>query len=172
MIKEISEQPQAVRETIKHYYQVNQGELKIDYHKVKRIFLVAMGTARHGALLAREYLEKITGIPTTVELASEFRYGDPLVGPSCLTIAVSQSGETADTLGALREAKRRGSQTLALTNTQGSSIGREAGNVLLTRAGVEIAVASTKAYTTQVLLSLLWALDFAQNIRLQSCANN
>ena len=113
---------------------------------IDRIWITACGTAYHAGLVGREIFQRILRIPTFVEYAHEMRYADPLVAPSSLTIAISQSGETADTLAAARLARTRGSRLLALTNVVGSTLSREADDILYTRAGPEISVASTKAY--------------------------
>ena len=170
MLKEINEQPKAVRDTLsqrisKDGQTITLDELKwnADYLKsFNKIYIVACGTAYHSGLVGKFYIEKLARIPVTVDVASEFRYRDPIVDENTLLIVVSQSGETSDTLAALKESKRRGAKTLALTNVVGSSIAREADQVLYTWAGPEIAVASTKAYTTQLILFFVLALYMAQ----------
>ena len=170
MLKEINEQPKAVRDTLsqrisKDGQTITLDELKwnADYLKsFNKIYIVACGTAYHAGLVGKFYIEKLARIPVTVDVASEFRYRDPIVDENTLLIVVSQSGETSDTLAALKESKRRGAKTLALTNVVGSSIAREADQVLYTWAGPEIAVASTKAYTTQLILFFVLALYMAQ----------
>ena len=129
-----------------------------DFTGISKIFIVACGTAYHAGIVGKYYLENLARIPVEVDIASEFRYRNPLVDANCLTIVISQSGETIDTLAALKEAKRLGSRTLAVTNVVGSSIAREADQVVYTYAGPEIAVASTKAYTTQLLVMLMLAV--------------
>ncbi len=169
MIKEIYEQPKAVRETMsarlaKDDSAILLDELKWTKHDLKafkKIFIVACGTAYHAGVVGKYYIEKLARIPVEVDIASEFRYRSPLVDENTLTIVVSQSGETSDTLAALKEAKRLGSRTLAVTNVVGSSIAREADNVIYTWAGPEIAVASTKAYTTQLVTMFLLATYMA-----------
>ena len=159
MAKEIFEQPQAVRQALAGRVdpatgRVDLGEAGLDrgtLQRFERWVIVACGTAWHAGLAGRPVLERALRRPVSVELASEFRYGDPLVDGRTLTVAISQSGETADTLGAVREARRRGSPVLAIVNVEGSSLAREADWVLPTRAGPEVAVASTKAYLTQVV---------------------
>ena len=158
MLKEIHEQPRAVRDTlagkIDRRPKVSLPELKLrtEYMQgIQKIHVVACGTAYHAGLVGKYLLEKLLRIPVEVDLASEFRYRDPIVSPDSLTMIISQSGETADTLAGLREAKERGSRVLAITNVVGSSVAREADDLILTLAGPEIAVASTKAYTTQLL---------------------
>ena len=119
---------------------------------------MACGTAYHAGIVGKYYIEKMARIPVEVDIASEFRYRNPIIDESCLCIVISQSGETSDTLEALKEAKRRGARTMAVTNVVGSSIAREADQVVYTYAGPEIAVASTKAYTTQLIVMLLLSL--------------
>lgn len=166
MLKEIYEQPKAMRDTLTG--RLDAEQLRIDFPElswtaeeledINKIFIVACGTAYHAGIVGKYYLEKLARVPVEVDIASEFRYRDPLVDGNSLTIVISQSGETSDTLAALREAKRLGARTLAVTNVVGSSIAREADQVVYTYAGPEIAVASTKAYTTQLLAMLLLAV--------------
>jgi len=168
MLKEIHEQPQAIRDTVKHRLQqdgtVSLGdvawtkELLQDIHK---IYIVAWGTAYNAGRVGKVALERLTGIPVETDLASEFRYRDPFVNEHTLLILVSQSGETADTLAALREGKRKGARIFSITNVIGSSIARESDDVFYTWAGPEIAVASTKAYTTQLVAFYLIAMNMA-----------
>lgn len=168
MLKEIHEQPQAIRDTVKHRLQqdgtVSLGdvawtkELLQDIHK---IYIVACGTAYNAGRVGKVALERLTGIPVETDLASEFRYRDPFVNEYTLLILVSQSGETADTLAALREGKRKGARIFSVTNVIGSSIARESDDVFYTWAGPEIAVASTKAYTTQLVAFYLIAMNMA-----------
>ena len=168
MLKEIHEQPQAIRDTVKHRLQqdgtVSLGdvawtkELLQDIHK---IYIVACGTAYNAGRVGKVALERLTGIPVETDLASEFRYRDPFVNEHTLLILVSQSGETADTLAALREGKRKGARIFSITNVIGSSIARESDDVFYTWAGPEIAVASTKAYTTQLVAFYLIAMNMA-----------
>ncbi|MDQ0190449.1 glutamine--fructose-6-phosphate transaminase (isomerizing) [Alicyclobacillus cycloheptanicus] len=170
MLKEIHEQPKAIRDTLlgrvsPDLSRVTLSELKWPEGFVKeidRIHIVACGTAWHAGLVGKAVIEQLSGIPVEVDIASEYRYRDPIQTPNTLVIVISQSGETADTLAALREAKRRGRRVLAITNVVGSSAAREADDVLVTWAGPEIAVASTKAYTTQLVALYLLALYFAQ----------
>ena len=129
-----------------------------ELREINKIFIVACGTAYHAGIVGKYYLEQLARVLVEVDIASEFHYRDPLVDGNSLTIVISQSGETSDTLAALREAKRLGSRTLAVTNVVGSSIAREADQVVYTYAGPEIAVASTKAYTTQLLAMLMLAI--------------
>lgn len=168
MLKEIHEQPQAIHDTVKHRLQqdgtVSLGdvawtkELLQDIHK---IYIVACGTAYNAGRVGKVALERLTGIPVETDLASEFRYRDPFVNEHTLLILVSQSGETADTLAALREGKRKGARIFSITNVIGSSIARESDDVFYTWAGPEIAVASTKAYTTQLVAFYLIAMNMA-----------
>ena len=166
MLKEIYEQPKALRDTMTSrldaeaktigFPELNWTEEEL--REINKIFIVACGTAYHAGIVGKYYLEQLARVPVEVDIASEFRYRDPLVDGNSLTIVISQSGETSDTLAALREAKRLGSRTLAVTNVVGSSIAREADQVVYTYAGPEIAVASTKAYTTQLLAMLMLAI--------------
>lgn len=166
MIKEIFEQPKAIRDTMScritedgkavHFDELNWSPE--DVKSINKIMITACGTAYHAGLLAKYFIEKLAHIPVEVDIASEYRYRDPLTDNKTLCIIISQSGETIDTLAALKEAKRRGARSLAITNVVGSSISREADQVVYTWAGPEIAVASTKAYTTQLVALLLLAL--------------
>lgn len=166
MLKEIYEQPKAIKDTMRGRLTENGTEINFtelgwtpeDFTGISKIFIVACGTAYHAGIVGKYYLENLARIPVEVDIASEFRYRNPLVDANCLTIVISQSGETIDTLAALKEAKRLGSRTLAVTNVVGSSIAREADQVVYTYAGPEIAVASTKAYTTQLLVMLMLAV--------------
>ncbi|SEP25462.1 glutamine--fructose-6-phosphate transaminase (isomerizing) [Propionispora vibrioides] len=159
MIKEIYEQPKAVRETMSGRLAKDDSHIIFDELKwtpeevagINKIAIVACGTAYHAGIVGKYYLENLARIPVEVDVASEFRYRSPLVDDKTLVIVISQSGETLDTLAGLKEAKRLGARTLAITNVVGSSIAREADHVIYTWAGPEIAVASTKAYTTQLV---------------------
>jgi len=170
MMKEIMEQPKAIENTIES--RITGGKLcfeEINLTKerlkgFKKIVLVACGSAYHAGVAAKFVLEKLTGLPTDAELASEFRYRSPIISEDTLTIVISQSGETADTLAALKEAKAAGSYVLSVVNVVGSSIAKEGDSVLYTRAGPEIAVATTKGYTTQVALLYLFAVWMAREI--------
>jgi glucosamine--fructose-6-phosphate aminotransferase (isomerizing) len=174
MLKEIHEQPKAIRDTM-------TGRLSADLSKVEfteldwtpefiqgidRIHIVACGTSWHAGLVGKAVIEKLAKIPVDVEIASEYRYRDPLLTPGTLIIVISQSGETADTLAALRDAQARGRHVLAITNVVGSSASREADDVIVTWAGPEIAVASTKAYTTQLIALYLLAIYLGQEKQL------
>ncbi|MDI6600930.1 MAG: glutamine--fructose-6-phosphate transaminase (isomerizing) [Thermoanaerobacteraceae bacterium] len=157
MLKEINEQPRAIRDTLRGRitedgFHIDGINLSDEYIKgLKSIQIVACGTAYHAGLVAKEFYEKYLRIPTAADIASEFRYRDPLVDENILTIVISQSGETADTIAAIREAKKKGSKVFAITNVLGSTVARESDYVLYTWAGPEIAVASTKAYITQLV---------------------
>lgn len=166
MLKEIYEQPKAIKDTMscritkdgKHVHFEELNWTPEDVKSIGKIMITACGTAYHAGLLAKYFIEKLARIPVEVDIASEYRYRDPLTDSKTLCIVVSQSGETIDTLAALKEAKRRGARSLAVTNVVGSSISREADQVAYTWAGPEIAVASTKAYTTQLVTLLLLSL--------------
>lgn len=169
MLKEIFEQPTAVRETIGTRLPYGKPceipELKLSYEylkKVDKIYIVACGTAMHAAMATKSTFEKLCKKLCIVEVASEFRYREPLIDQNTLCIFVSQSGETADTIAALKLAKERMAKTIAITNVIGSSITREADYFVYTHAGPEIAVASTKAYTSQVVLLTIIAMQFAE----------
>ena len=168
MLKEIHEQPHVIAETLRgriHQQHIVLDELKdIDFSKFNKIYFVACGTAYHASLCGAHVLKKVAHLPVLNEVASEFRYNDPLIDEKTLAIFVSQSGETADTLAALRLAKEKKATTLAIANVLGSTISRDADYVLYTCAGPEIAVASTKAYTTQLVLLILLAYYIAQNL--------
>ena len=152
MIKEIHEQPKAVRDTLNSVLKDDRIDLSEvgltdeEIKKISQIYIVACGSAYHVGMAAQYVIEDLTRIPVRVELASEFRYRNPILDPEGLVVIVSQSGETADSLAALREAKQRGIRTLGIVNVVGSSIAREADNVFYTLAGPEISVATTKAY--------------------------
>lgn len=172
MGKEIHEQPQALQETLAGRIDREKGtvvlpEIKIgrkELAAISRFHLVACGTAYHAGMVGKYIFEKLLRIPVEVDLASEYRYRDSIIGPEVLTIVISQSGETADTLAGLRLAQANGSKVLAITNVIGSSAARDADEVFLTQAGPEIAVASTKAYTTQLLSLYLLGIYFAQEL--------
>lgn len=169
MLKEIAEQPKAVADTLLGRIDA-AGSLSLDevrisaaeLREVDKVVIVACGTAFHAGLIAKYAIEHWTRIPCEVELASEFRYRDPILGPRSLVIAISQSGETMDTLMALRHAREQGSKVLAICNTNGSTIPRESDAVLYTHAGPEVAVASTKAFMTQLVACYLVALYLGQ----------
>jgi glucosamine--fructose-6-phosphate aminotransferase (isomerizing) len=169
MAKEIREQPDAIRDTLVGRTDAS-GMLALDelhlpadvLREVDKVFVVACGTAFHAGLVAKYAIEHWTRVPVEIEIASEFRYRDPVLGPDTLTLAVSQSGETIDTLEAARHARRQGSRVIAVTNTVGSSLSREADGVLYTHAGPEIGVAATKTFSTQMVALHLTALYLAQ----------
>ena len=170
MLKEIHDQPKAVRDTFGthisedgktvHFEELNWTA--DDVTAFNKILIVACGTAYHAGLVTKQYIESLARIPVNVEIASEYRYSNPLTDDKTLCIVISQSGETSDTLAALKEAKRLGAKSLAITNVVGSSISREADNTVYTWAGPEISVASTKAYTTQLVAGLLFAVYLGQ----------
>ncbi|BBU33848.1 glutamine--fructose-6-phosphate transaminase (isomerizing) [Veillonella nakazawae] len=170
MLKEIHDQPKAVRDTFGthisedgktvHFEELNWTA--DDVTAFNKILIVACGTAYHAGLVTKQYIENLARIPVSVEIASEYRYSNPLTDDKTLCIVISQSGETSDTLAALKEAKRHGAKSLAITNVVGSSISREADNTVYTWAGPEISVASTKAYTTQLVAGLLFAVYLGQ----------
>ena len=168
MLKEINEQPTAIRETIGTRIEngvCNFPELNFSKEyllSLNHIYIVACGTAMHAGLAAKGAIEKLCGIHTQVDIASEFRYREPLIDDKTLCIFISQSGETADTIAALKLAKSKGAKTIAVANVIGSSITREADYSIYTHAGPEIAVASTKAYTSQVTILILLSVYFAE----------
>ena len=169
MLKEINEQPTAIRETIGSRFRLGEPcsfddiDISKSYlESLNKIFIVACGTAMHAGLVGKAIIEKLCRIPTEVDIASEFRYRDPIIDEKTLCIFVSQSGETADTLAALRLSKSKGAKTLAVSNVIGSTITREADFTIYTHAGPEIAVASTKAYTSQVCLLAILGIYFAE----------
>ncbi|MDO4535238.1 MAG: glutamine--fructose-6-phosphate transaminase (isomerizing) [Clostridium perfringens] len=168
MLKEIHEQPKAIRDTMKSRIvlnsPINLDDIKLskeDLEKIDRIYIVACGTAYNAGVIGKNVIEKLARISVETDIASEFRYKDPIITKNTLIIVLSQSGETADTLAVLRDGKAKGARTIAVTNVVGSSIAREAHNVLYTWAGPEIAVASTKAYVTQLITLYSIALHLA-----------
>ncbi len=165
MLKEIYEQPQAIRNTLRGRLDkdlnLNLDNIEFD-ENIKKLYIVACGTAYHAGLIGKKAIETLAKIPCEVCLASEFRYGEPLINENTAVLVVSQSGETADTLAVLRMAKEQGNKVYAITNVVGSSIAREADYVFYTYAGPEIAVASTKAYTTQLASFYLFAIHLAE----------
>jgi len=168
MLKEIHEQPKSIRETIG--FKLNKEKIEIEninltkefLSQINKIYIVACGTAMHAGLATKLIFENLCQIPVEVDVASEFRYRNPIINEKTLAIFISQSGETADTISALKLAKEKGATTIALSNVLGSSITREADIYLYTHAGPEIAVASTKAYTAQVVLLNILAIHFAE----------
>ena len=167
MMKEIHEQPKAIKDTLGSVVKdgkidlSNVGLAKEDIENISQIHIVACGSAWHVGMVAQYVIEDLARIPVRVELASEFRYRNPIIDKDALVIIISQSGETADSLAALSEAKSRGIKTLGIVNVVGSSIAREADNVFYTLAGPEISVATTKAYSTQLIASYILAIEFA-----------
>ena len=170
MLKEIHDQPQVMQDAIRGRYNLADGTAHLgglnmsldEMRSVKRIILIACGTASYAAMAGKYAFERLAGIPTDVDLASEFRYRDPIVDEHTLVFAISQSGETADTLAALREAKRKGAFVRGIVNVVGSTIARETDGGSYIHAGPELAVASTKAYTNMVAILLLYAIQFGR----------
>ncbi len=170
MLKEIYEQPRAVRDTTQNRVSLDTGhvfldEMKLtpeDFRSFTDIKIAACGTAWHAALVAKYLIEELARVPVEVDYASEFRYRNPILSPTTLMMVISQSGETADTIAALREAKERGCKSLAICNVQGAMITREADGTIYTHAGPEIGVASTKAFTSQMVAAYLLALYLGQ----------
>jgi glucosamine--fructose-6-phosphate aminotransferase (isomerizing) len=176
MLKEIFEQPRAVVDTIRGRFSVEKGDAVLEgvrfdpmfLKKIRRVNLIACGTSYHAALVGKFLIEAFCRIPVEADIGSEFRYRNPIVGKDDLIVAISQSGETADTLAGLREAKRKGAMTLAICNVVESSLAREADQVIYTHAGPEIGVASTKAFTTQLTILFLLALRIGRELGLLS----
>ena len=168
MAKEIAEQPRAVKDTMAGRWdgkQVSIDEVNVDLSRIKtidKIIIVACGTSYHAGLVARRAFEHWTRLSAEVEIASEFRYRDPIVNKSTLVVAISQSGETADTIAAVQYAQAQGATTLGVTNMVGSTLARATDSVIITRAGREVAVASTKAFTTQIVALMICALWIGQ----------
>jgi glucosamine--fructose-6-phosphate aminotransferase (isomerizing) len=168
MLKEIHEQPKAIRDTLSGRIKDGLVDLskeigltKEEIQAIEKVHFVACGTAYHAGLVGKYVLEELARIPVECDVASEYRYRNPIITNNTLVVVVSQSGETADTLAALREAKKRGARVVAITNVVGSSVAREADDVIITWAGPEIAVASTKAYTSQLIAIYLMGIWFA-----------
>ncbi len=175
MLKEIHEQPKSIRETIGAHLNedgvctVDELDFSKEYLKsINRIYIVACGTAMHAGLASKKIFEELCHIPTEVDIASEFRYRNPLVDEKTLVMFISQSGETADTIAALKLSKSKGAKTIAISNVIGSSITREADYTIYTHAGPEIAVASTKAYTSQVVLLSIIAIHFSEILGIEN----
>jgi len=170
MIKEIFEQPQGLRDTIAPRIGRREGAVQLnevpisleELRAVLRINIVASGTSRHAGMVGQYMIQELAGIPVDVDYASEFEYRDPMIGQGELTIVITQSGETADTTAAQREAKLKGSRTVAISNVPGSTIAREADGAIYTLAGPEVSIASTKAFTAQMAALFLFALYLAQ----------
>jgi glucosamine--fructose-6-phosphate aminotransferase (isomerizing) len=178
MLKEIHEQPKAYRDTMGSRIDAAGGrivfsELKLTQEQIRqidRVHIVACGTAYHAGLIGKNVIERLARIPVEIDVASEYRYRSPIITSNTLVIVVSQSGETADTLAALREAKRCGAAVMSITNVVGSTVAREADDCIITWAGPEIAVASTKAYTSQLIVFYLFGLYLAQTLNSQTPA--
>lgn len=170
MLKEIFEQPQGLRDTITPRVSPEEGVVRLDDVRIhadelralRRINIVASGTSRHAGMVGQYMIQELAGLPAEVDYASEFEYRNPLIGDGELTIVITQSGETADTTAAQREAKTRGSRTIAISNVVDSTIAREADGVLYTHAGPEVSIASTKAFTAQMAVLYLFALYLGQ----------
>nr|WP_303721880.1 glutamine--fructose-6-phosphate transaminase (isomerizing) [Malonomonas rubra] len=170
MLKEIYEQPRAVADTIVGRLQTEEGDIYLEgiglsdqqLQQLEKIFIIACGTSWHAGLVGKFYIEKLARIPVEIDIASEFRYRDPIVTENSLTVLISQSGETADTLAGLREARGKGGKTLCICNVVDSSIARESDGVIYTHAGPEIGVASTKAFTTQLVALFQLALKLGR----------
>jgi glutamine---fructose-6-phosphate transaminase (isomerizing) len=170
MLKEIFEQPQALRDTIVPRVSLEAGVVRLeDVHigadelrALRRINIVASGTSRHAGMAGQYMIQELVGLPVDVDYASEFEYRNPLIGGGELTIVITQSGETADTTAAQREARAKGSRTIAISNVAGSTIAREADGVIYTLAGPEISIASTKAFTAQMAVLFLFAVYLGQ----------
>jgi glucosamine--fructose-6-phosphate aminotransferase (isomerizing) len=176
MLKEIFEQPRAVTDTIRGRLSEEKGDALLEdvpfdpklLKKIRRINLIACGTSYHAALVGKFLVEELCRIPVEADIGSEFRYRNPIIKENDLLVAISQSGETADTLAALREAKRKGAMTLAICNVVESSLAREADHVIYTHAGPEIGVASTKTFSTQLVILFLLALRIGRGLNLLS----
>ncbi|MDD2203468.1 MAG: glutamine--fructose-6-phosphate transaminase (isomerizing) [Bacilli bacterium] len=166
MLKEMMEQPKVIGDTIKVHLKKGLPDIDLNFNlsKISKIYVVGCGTAYHAGLNAKYMIEKMLKINTEVEIASEFRYKEPLIDSNTLVIIISQSGETADTLAALRLSKQNGAKVVSIVNVVGSSIARESDNVIYTWAGPEIAVASTKAFTTQLLIIYLLIIKMALDL--------
>ena len=170
MIREIFEQPQGLHDTIAPRVSLPEGVVQLNEVPIRReelrglnrINIVASGTSRHAGMVGQYMIQELAAVPVDVDYASEFEYRNPLIGQSELTIVITQSGETADTSAAQREAKARGSRTVAISNVAGTTIAREADGVIYTLAGPEISIASTKAFTAQMAALFLFALHLAQ----------
>ncbi|PLY01625.1 MAG: glutamine--fructose-6-phosphate transaminase (isomerizing) [Desulfuromonas sp.] len=170
MLKEIHEQPRALADTIAGRLQGDEGDVYLEdlglddqqLAGLDKVFIIACGTSWHAGLVGKFYIEKLARVPVEIDIASEFRYRDPIVGKDSLTLLISQSGETADTLAGLREAKGKGGRAVCICNVVDSSIARESDGVIYTHAGPEIGVASTKAFTTQLIALYLFALKLGR----------
>jgi glucosamine--fructose-6-phosphate aminotransferase (isomerizing) len=166
LIREIFEQPDALRRTIEPRVSLAEGRVRLDEVRIsreelralRRINIVASGTSRHAGMTGQYMMQELAGLPVDVDYASEFEYRNPMIGQGELSIFITQSGETADTTAAQREARRKGSRTIAISNVEGSTIAREADGFIYTHAGPEISIASTKAFTAQMACLFLFAL--------------
>jgi glucosamine--fructose-6-phosphate aminotransferase (isomerizing) len=172
MLKEIFEQPRAVTDTIRGRFSEEKGDVLLDHvrldketlKRIHRIILIACGTSYHAALVGKFLIEHFCRIPVEADIGSEFRYRNPIIGKNDLIVAISQSGETADTLAALREGKRKGAATLSICNVVESSLARDSDHVIYTHAGPEIGVASTKTFTTQLITLFLLGLRIGREV--------
>src|SRR5215471_14729864 len=170
LIREIFEQPEGLRQSIGPRVSLAEGRIDLEevripddeLRAVRRINIVASGTSRHAGMAGQFMIQELASVPVDVDYASEFEYRNPMIGPGEISIFITQSGETADTTGALREATKRGSRTIAISNVVGSTIAREADGVIYTHAGPEISIASTKAFTAQMACLFLFALHLGQ----------
>jgi len=170
LIREIFEQPQGLQRTIEPRVSRETGSVRLEdvripreeLRAIQRINIVASGTSRHAGMAGQAMIQELAGVPVDVDYASEFEYRNPMIGKCELSIFITQSGETADTTGALREAHQRGSRTIAISNVVGSTIAREADGIIYTHAGPEISIASTKAFTAQMACLFLFALYLGQ----------
>ena len=170
MLKEIFEQPRAIKDTMLGRIGLESGRVFLDeisiaesdFREIQQVKIIACGTSWHAGLAGKFIIERLARLPVEVDYGSEFRYRDPIIQPNTLTIVISQSGETADTLAAQREAKQKGSRTLAICNVVGSMITREANGTLMTHAGPEIGVASTKAFTAQITALVILGMYLGQ----------
>jgi glucosamine--fructose-6-phosphate aminotransferase (isomerizing) len=175
MLKEIFEQSRAISDTLLGRAREEEGEVEFegvdlpDLAGIRKIWMVACGTSHHACMIGRHMIETNLRIPVETDLASEFRYRDPIVSPGDLFISVSQSGETADTIAAMRDARSRGARTLSICNVLGSTLAREADSVVFTHAGREIGVASTKAFTTQIAVMFLLMLFIGRKLGTFGC---
>ncbi|MEK7067481.1 MAG: isomerizing glutamine--fructose-6-phosphate transaminase, partial [Patescibacteria group bacterium] len=180
MLKEIFDQPMAVEDAIRGRYDLADGTAHLgglnmtvqEMHSIKRIILIACGTAYYAAMAGKNAFERLAGIPAQVEIASEFRYSEPILDVRTLVFGISQSGETADTLAALREAKRRGAFVRGIVNVVGSTIARETDGGTYIHAGPELSVASTKAYTNMIAVLFLYALQFGRLSRVSGASGS
>ena len=174
MLKEIHEQPNAVRNALSCYIQTFGGTVNLPdvpasvFNGIERVRIIACGSSYHAALLGKYYIEKLSRTPVEVDIASEYRYLDPIIDHKTLTVAITQSGETADTLSAMKESERKGSPVIAICNVVGSSASRQADGVIYMQAGPEIGVASTKTFTAQILCLILLALSMGQERKILS----